>query len=98
MKTMEDIQDERNSAEALAHAEMREDNAIQRQVLDMKAAGINPVLASNFGGGASSAAAIKYVDSAATTTMASSAEKNANANLINAITNMITSAMKLSQK
>lgn len=81
----------------LEHAESREDTAIQRQVADLKAAGLNPILATNYNG-ASSAAAVKYVDSPATTSIASSAEKNANANLINSVANLFSSAIKLAKK
>lgn len=88
---------EKYAVTPLEHAEHREDTAIQRQVADLKAAGLNPILATNYGG-ASSAAAVKYVDSPATTSIASSAEKNANANLINSVANLFSSAIKLAKK
>lgn len=45
------------SAYQQAWAEQREDTAIQRQMADMKAAGLNPILAYSGGQGAASSAA-----------------------------------------
>ncbi len=53
------------SNSALTHAEMREDTAIQRAVLDMKSAGINPILGFNGASAASSASASTNLSSQA---------------------------------
>jgi len=60
-------------------AEQREDTAIQRQVADMKKAGINPILAYS-GGGASSSAATAFNNGPSTMQTISSAISAKNAN------------------
>ena len=91
--------EENTITSALKHAEMREDTAIQRQVKDLEAAGLNPILASGYTG-SSSAAATKYVDSEATLSNAKANELNAIANIIGTLFNLtsLTSSKKTYSK
>lgn len=70
---------------ALAHAEMREDTAVQRAVADMKAAGINPILGFTGTGAASSAASSSNV----------SAQASIKAQKIASLIGIVSSAMSL---
>lgn len=70
---------------ALAHAEMREDTAVQRAVTDMKAAGINPILGFTGTGAASSAASSSNV----------SAQASIKAQKIASLIGIVSSAMSL---
>lgn len=71
----------REQFDALDHAEMREDTAIQRRVADMEAAGINPVLAASTEG-ASSTASANAVYSNAQAEQASASKMQAIASLL----------------
>lgn len=77
--------DTSSTAEALSHAEMREDTAVQRVVEDMKSAGINPVLGFTGAGAASSAAGASSV----------SAQAQLKAQKIAGIFSIVSSALSL---
>lgn len=70
---------------ALAHAEMREDTAVQRAVADMKSAGINPILGFTGTGAAQSAASSSNV----------TAQAQIKAEKIAGIVNIVSSALGL---
>jgi len=76
----------------VAHAEQREDTAIQRQMQDLQNAGINPILmATNGWGGASSGAAVSYIDKESEKVNAAANKEMANSAKINAVMQGISS-------